>query len=140
MADDMTAGQRSYTMSRIRSAGNAATELRFVKQLRAAHISGWRRGIRLFGKPDLVFRRERVAVFLDGCFWHGCPRCYAPPKSNIEYWSIKIPGNIERDKRVTRKLRTNGWLVIRIWQHEIRKSPAKAVERVATLLAWRKAE
>src|SRR5688572_13055237 len=98
MADNMTRRQRSRTMSRIRSVGNASTELRFLSLMRSAGLSGWRRNINLPGRPDVTFVRERVAVFLDGCFWHGCPRCYAEPKSNIKYWMRKIAGNVARDK------------------------------------------
>lgn len=134
MPDDMTRAQRSFTMSRIRSTGNAATELRFLHLLRNAGLTGWRRNARLLGRPDIVFGRERVAVFLDGCFWHGCPRCYAPPKSNRAYWGPKIAGNIARDKKVTAQLRAAGWVVLRIWQHSIRAHPRGALRRVRSAL------
>jgi DNA mismatch endonuclease (patch repair protein) len=117
-------------MSRIRSTGNAATELRFLHLLRVAGLTGWRRNLRLPGRPDIVFGRERVAVFLDGCFWHGCPQCDLVPKSNRSYWGLKIAGNIARDKKVVAELRTAGWTVVRIWQHSIRAHPSRALERV----------
>lgn len=126
----MTPAQRSYTMSRIRSSGNEATELRFLKQLRAARVTGWRRGVALIGKPDLVFSHERVAVFLDGCFWHGCPRCSLRSKSNLKYWASKIPGNVARDRRVNRALKAKGWRVVRVWQHDIRRNPSTAIRKV----------
>lgn len=134
MVDDMTPAQRSYTMSRIRSSGNQATERRFVELLRQAKITGWRRKSSLPGRPDFVFPKARVAVFLDGCFWHGCPRCYLPPKSNVEYWTQKIAGNVSRDKKNTRALKAAGWAVVRIWQHAIRDNPSRAVARVRRLV------
>src|SRR5947207_2986434 len=120
MADDMTADQRSYTMSRIRSIGNKSTEYSFVRLLRRARIAGWRRNVRLPGRPDPVFRSERVVVFLDGCFWHGCRKCALRSKSNIEYWSPKIAGNAARDRRISAKLRSAGWTVFRVWEHQIK--------------------
>src|SRR5437016_438786 len=81
VADIFSKVKRSALMSRIRSHGNAATELRFITLLKGAGIIGWRRQHRLHGKPDFVFLKFRLAVFVDGCFWHGCPRCYGEPKS-----------------------------------------------------------
>lgn len=135
MVDDMTPAQRSYTMSRIRSAGNLTTELRFLRLLRLAGITGWRRKVKLPGHPDLVFRRQRVVVFLDGCFWHGCPRCYAPPQSNVEYWTPKVAGNAARDKRIRAELRSAEWRVVRIWEHSIRKEPSRALRRLQGALS-----
>lgn len=140
MVDDMTPAQRSYTMSRIRSSGNQATEQRFVQLLRKAKITGWRRKSSLPGRPDFVFPKERVAVFLDGCFWHGCPRCYLPPKSNVEYWTAKIAGNAARDKKHTTTLKAAGWAVLRIWQHSIRKRPSHTISRLRLLLTERTSE
>lgn len=134
MPDDMTRAQRSYTMSRIRSTGNEATELRFLHLLRTARLAGWRRNTRLPGRPDIVFGRERVVIFLDGCFWHGCPKCYAPPKSHVDYWKPKIAGNVMRDKKVASKLRAAGWVVVRIWQHSIRTHPDRTLRRVRLAL------
>jgi DNA mismatch endonuclease (patch repair protein) len=137
----MTTAQRSFTMSRIRSKGNATTELRFLQILRRAGVAGWRRNAPLPGRPDLVFRRERVAVFLDGCFWHACPRCSKPPKSNLDYWHQKLTGNATRDRAVTRELRQRGWFVVRIWEHTIRTDPHRAVGRLrAAILKNRRDE
>lgn len=88
----------------------------------------WRSGIRyrlrstLPGRPDLVFRGARVAVFVDGCFWHGCPLHSTIPKTNRSFWLKKIQGNIERDRRVTSQLRAAGWTVLRFWEHEVNES------------------
>jgi DNA mismatch endonuclease (patch repair protein) len=130
MADDMTAAQRSYTMSRIRSARNQSTELRLLRLFRTAGLVGWRRGADLPGRPDFVFRKARVAVFVDGCFWHGCSRCALEAKSNKRYWLPKIARNVARDRRVTRELRSDGWVVVRIWEHMIRTHPGRCLQRV----------
>jgi DNA mismatch endonuclease (patch repair protein) len=113
--------QRSRIMSRIRSRGNAATELRLIQIFRTHKIIGWRRNQKLLGKPDFVFRERRLVVFVDGCFWHGCPRCYRRPLSNLKYWDAKIFGNRQRDLKVKRALQKLGWRVVRIWAHELKK-------------------
>lgn len=69
-------------------------------------------------RPDIVFTRRRVAVFVDGCFWHGCPQHYIPPRSNAEFWAEKIHHNVDRDLRDTAALAQHGWTVVRIWEHE----------------------
>lgn len=76
-------------------------------------------------RPDIVFTRSRLAIFVDGCFWHGCPDHFAAPRSNLTYWEPKIARNIERDGEVTAALLASGWRVIRIWEHE--PAPAATV-------------
>jgi DNA mismatch endonuclease (patch repair protein) len=112
----VTTPQRSRIMSAIKGKGNKATELRFIAILQKNRITGWRRGSTLVGRPDVVFPRQKLAVFLDGCFWHGCPRCYRPPSVNVTFWSQKVLKNRLRDKRTTRKLRLLGWKVLRLWE------------------------
>jgi len=106
-------------MSRIRGRGNKATEIALAKFFRRNQITGWRRHQKVFGKPDFVFPKLKLAVFVDGCFWHGCPRCYSAPKSNRAFWKNKISRNRERDRLVARTLRRSGWQVIRIWEHDL---------------------
>jgi DNA mismatch endonuclease (patch repair protein) len=122
MTDIWNKQKRSEVMSLIRSRGNKATELRLIEIFHEFHITGWRRNQPLFGKPDFTFRHERVVVFVDGCFWHGCPKCYKRPSSNQEFWDTKIGNNRKRDRRVSRELRREGWKVVRIWQHQLNKS------------------
>jgi DNA mismatch endonuclease (patch repair protein) len=98
--------------------------------LKQNKITGWRRHLPLPGKPDFAFPRLKVAVFVDGCFWHGCPRCYTRPKTNRKFWDKKRDDNMARDKRVNRQLRRQGWKVIRIWQHSLQKSPAACLTRI----------
>jgi len=118
-------------MSRIRSHGNAATELRFIRLVKSSGITGWRRRYRIHGRPDFVFLKLRVAVFVDGCFWHGCPRCYREPKSNRAFWRRKIAANRRRALIVNRELRKSGWLVLRVWQHELkRKNESRLLRRI----------
>jgi DNA mismatch endonuclease (patch repair protein) len=136
MADIFSKAKRSKLMSRIRSHGNAATELRFIRFMKDAGITGWRRRQRLLGKPDFVFLKLRLAVFVDGCFWHGCPRCYSSnPKSNRAFWRRKFSRNIARDRLVSRTLRKTGWRVLRIWEHELaRKNEARLLRRIQRAL------
>jgi DNA mismatch endonuclease (patch repair protein) len=113
---------RSELMARIRGTGNKKTELRMILLFRSFGIKGWRRGSKLTGRPVFVFPREHLAVFVDGCFWHGCPRHFKEPTSNVEFWRKKIAVNRMRDRRVTRTLCREGWTVIRIWEHALRKT------------------
>jgi DNA mismatch endonuclease, patch repair protein len=120
MADWLSREQRSHNMASIRSKGNATTEGVFLHILRMARISGWRRHYKLAGKPDFVFPLQRLAIFIDGCFWHGCPQCYRLPDDNRPYWREKVQTNRARDKRNARSLRTKGWKVLRFWEHSLR--------------------
>lgn len=78
--------------------------------------------------------KQKVAVFVDGCFWHGCPKCSTSPKTNRAFWDRKRETNMARDKRVTRQLRRQGWKVIRIWQHSLKKSPNACLTRIRRAL------
>jgi DNA mismatch endonuclease (patch repair protein) len=124
MADVFTKAGRSAVMARIRGRGNQTTELALAKLMRRGKIVGWRRHLGLFGRPDFTFRVERVAVFVDGCFWHGCPRCYRRPDTNQGFWDKKILRNRRRDRLVSRTLRARGWLVLRLWEHDLRRPEA----------------
>ena len=119
MTDVFSKEKRSWIMGRIKSKGNRSTEKAFVAILREHKISGWRRNYDLLGKPDIVFPKAGVAVFLDGCFWHGCPIHLHIPKTNKDFWRKKIFGNMARDRRVSRQLRKQGWHVFRFWEHDI---------------------
>lgn len=135
MPDVFTKAKRSEVMSRIRGQGNKDTELALVKLFRQYGITGWRRNQNVFGKPDFLFRRNRLALFVDGCFWHGCPRCYQRPKSNRKFWDAKIACNKARDRQVNRTLRSANWRVVRIWEHElVRKNEMKLVRRILCVM------
>jgi len=135
MVDVFSKSKRSDVMSRIRSRGNVATEIRFMVILRSQRISGWRRHtpIKLLDpkdarkpsrqsvKPDFVFKSKRVAVFIDGCFWHGCPIHGRTPAANREFWLNKLRVNRARDRLVDRALRRQNWKVLRLWEHQLRR-------------------
>src|SRR6266496_4586866 len=121
MPDVFTPEKRSIIMSRIRASGNRDTELRMIALFRQHGITGWRRNAPVFGKPDFVFPRERVALFVDGCFWHrhsGCKFAYTP-KSRVEFWLRKFDNNVVRDKLVTRTLQKARWKIVRIWECDL---------------------
>ena len=128
--DRVTKEVRSRNMAAVRSRGNKTTELRFVEFLRVHKITGWRRHLPLFGHPDFVFLKYRVAVFIDGCFWHGCKRCKTVPKQNQKFWKEKIERNMLRDKEVGRELRKEGWHVVRVWEHELKKDFSRIEKRL----------
>ena len=134
MADVFTKKKRSAVMAAIRSVGNKATELSLLSLLRQHGITGWRRHQALPGRPDFLFRRERLAGFVDGCFWHGCKKHLRMPASNVEYWQKKIARNLARDRAASRLLRQGQWRVLRIWEHELRE-PERVLRRVRAALA-----
>jgi len=133
VSDVFSKRKRSEIMSRIRSRGNKDTELVLATMLRRNCITGWRRHYPIPGKPDFVFTKVRLAVFVDGCFWHGCPLHYRRPASNIGFWRRKYAGNRSRDKKVTAKLRRKGWKVMRIWEHSL-KRPKRTLARIQWIL------
>jgi DNA mismatch endonuclease (patch repair protein) len=122
MGDVFSKEKRSEVMSRIRGQGNLSTEVRMISLFREFGINGWRRHQQLPGRPDFVFHREKVVVFVDGCFWHGCPQCYREPLGNRQYWIRKLQRNRHRDSIVTKALTQQGWQVVRIWECELRKT------------------
>jgi DNA mismatch endonuclease (patch repair protein) len=122
-------------MSRIRGSGNKDTELALAKLFRRHKISGWRRNQKIFGKPDFVFQKLKLVVFVDGCFWHGCPKHETKPKNNRQFWRQKFSRNKKRDALVTRALRQANWRVLRIWEHELaRQNEARLVRRIERAL------
>jgi DNA mismatch endonuclease (patch repair protein) len=134
MTDVFTKAKRSDVMSRIRGSGNKATEIALIKLLRKHQIIGWRRHQHVFGKPDFLFRRNRLALFVDGCFWHGCPRCYRCPNSNNQYWHEKVARNKARDRHVNRELRKLGWRVVRIWEHDLGRRAVACILKIQVAL------
>jgi DNA mismatch endonuclease (patch repair protein) len=121
MVDVFSPEKRSEIMARVLGRDNKATEFAMLAVLRRHQIKGWRRHPRLFGKPDFVFAKQRVALFVDGCFWHGCPKHSSRPATNRVFWAKKLAGNRSRDRLVVETLRRRGWKVLRIWQHELCK-------------------
>jgi len=163
MADVFSKRKRSEVMSRIRGRGNKDTEIAMAKLLRAHGITGWRRQVevrvpirsrrreeaddsrkspksaslprRLRARPDFVFSKQRTVIFVDGCFWHGCPKHATWPANRATWWRRKILGNKHRDALVTRTLRRAGWRVLRVWEHELAtKNEARLARRLAVFL------
>ncbi|GIL05071.1 MAG: very short patch repair endonuclease [Betaproteobacteria bacterium] len=128
-----TTKERSRLMGQVKGRRNRTTELRLVEILRRNAIHGWRRHAPLPGTPDFVFRDARLAVFVDGCFWHCCPWCYTAPKRNAAFWFAKAAANRRRDKRNNKDLRSRGWRVLRIWEHEL-DDQKKVVRRIRRAL------
>lgn len=136
MADVFSPTKRSAVMARIRSKGNLETEMATIRLFREHGFSGWRRHQPVYGRPDFIFRKAKLAVFVDGCFWHGCPQHGTVPASNRPYWKRKLERNYERDQDVNRELRKRGWKVLRIWHHELStKNQAKLIRRLYHALA-----
>ena len=166
MPDVFTKAKRSEVMSRIRGRGNKDTELKLAKLLRAHKISGWRRQVTLSVRSsrgneaqtksrklirassrrllrvraDFIFPKLKLALFVDGCFWHGCPKHATKPKNNRAFWQKKLAGNKKRDALVTQALRRAGWRVLRVWEHTLRwatkdpKCEARLLRRIQRAL------
>lgn len=130
--NELPKAKRSEVMSRIRGSGNKDAELKLIALFREHGITGWRRNARVFGKPDFIFPKSRVAVFVDGCFFHSCPRHATKPKTNAVFWETKLARNKARDREVTRTLKKAGWRVVRVWECALaRKRSAATVRRIA---------
>lgn len=123
MADVFDSKKRSDIMSKVRSNNNKSTELALIKFFKENNITGWKRNYPVKGHPDFVFLDKKIAVFVDGCFWHGHQNCryFVMPKSNTEYWESKIKSNITRDKTTYDSLSALGWNVLIVWECELKK-------------------
>lgn len=137
MADVFSKLERSRVMATVLGQGNRSTEICLLAALRSHGIKGWRRHYRITGKPDFAFPRVKVAVFLDGCFWHGCPKCSRIPASNTAFWSAKFARTAERDAAQTKELKRRGWKVLRFWEHELKGGMKGVVRRLEMTLAKR---
>lgn len=120
-------------MARVRGYGNKSTEEKLARLFRQAGIKGWRRHLRLPGTPDFVFPKKRLIIFVDGCFWHRCPKHATFPTTRRVFWLKKFAENLARDRRVNRELRKLGWRVIRVWECALRRDPETCVQRILKL-------
>lgn len=125
---------RSKMMGAIKGANNKSTEQKFQKALVDAGITYFQVNAKLIGNPDIFFPSYNVVVFLDGCFWHGCPRCGHIPKSNTSYWRTKIERNKERDVHKRLALREQGYEIIQYWEHELKENMSKCVNLLADVI------
>ena len=120
MTDNVSCSQRSKIMRAIRSKGNKSTENRLAGMMSEAGIQGWQAQQKVAGStPDFIFPGQRLAIFVDGCFWHGCPAHFKLPSNRSSYWAGKIMRNRERDLENTCHLGLSGWRSIRIWEHDL---------------------
>jgi DNA mismatch endonuclease (patch repair protein) len=142
MPDVFTTTKRSQVMSLIKSRGNRTTEASLVSAFRRQRVTGWRRhrpiqlspckgnAARRVVTPDFVFIKSQVVVFVDGCFWHCCPKHFRCPQANADWWAEKLAANVSRDRYVNRALRRAGWKVIRFWEHDLNRRADMCAGRV----------
>jgi DNA mismatch endonuclease (patch repair protein) len=137
--DVFSKAKRSEVMSKIRGRGNRSTERRMAAMLRASRISGWQMHRKdLPGTPDFYFPELHLALFIDGCFWHQCPRCSKVPAQNGAFWTEKLMKNLRRDRRIRRALNRLGIAVWRLWEHDLERSTPR-FEAVLAKIATRTA-
>ena len=126
---------RSKAMGAVRGRGNRTTEVRLRSALVRAGVRGWKvrpRGVP--GNPDFTFPRKKVAVFVDGCFWHGCTVCGHFPKSNSSFWKAKILRNRQRDRQTNKRLTKEGYRVLRFWEHQLATDLPSVLDKMRAVL------
>ena len=133
--DVFTKEQRSKVMRSVKSSSNKSTEMELIRLFKANHIKGWRRNYKVFGRPDFVFIKTKLAIFVDGCFWHGHNCRNITPSSNKEYWQKKINKNKERDRNVNSHLSKQGWHVERIWECSLKKQSSEVIGKIKRLIS-----
>lgn len=121
MSDIFPSEKRSDIMRKVKSKGNKSTEIRLIQVFDEYNIRGWRRNYNVIGHPDFVFPKKKIAVFVDGCFWHGHHCRNTIPSSNAEYWDAKRKRNIRHDVDISNRFLLRGWIVLRIWECELAK-------------------
>ena len=135
MTDVFNKEERSRIMQAVKSKNTKSTELTLIKLFKDNGIKGWKRTYPVKGHPDFVFLEKKVAIFVDGCFWHGHDCRNTRPADNKEYWQKKRERNMQRDKETTAAFEKRGWTVIRIWECELKKkNQAKTLERIQAVL------
>lgn len=127
LADVFDENTRSAVMRKVRGKGNKSTELKLIELFKQNGIVGWKREYRVKGHPDFVFLKLRIAIFVDGCFWHGHDCRNTQPKQNEEYWTKKRERNIKHDAEITALFEQRGWTVVRIWECELKKKNQTAL-------------
>jgi len=127
--DNLTSAQRAKCMAHIKRKDTKA-EIVFRKAIWHTGTKGYRIDVNLPGRPDLFFPRYKLAIFIDGCFWHKCPKHYRPPKSNQKYWLPKMAKNVQRDREINKILKKEGWTVLRFWEHDINGNMDECVNKI----------
>jgi len=133
MADNVSKEKRSKIMSNIRGK-NTKPEITIRKLLWAQGIRYRIHSRKIFGTPDISIKKKKLAVFVDGCFWHGCKKCYKEPKTNTEFWRKKLAYNKQRRTKVKRELRKKGWIALEFWEHRVKTEPQKIMKEIAPYL------
>ena len=128
MADVFNKEKRSAIMRQVRSKGNKSTELKLIEVFESLGIKGWRRNYSVIGHPDFVFLKQRLAIFVDGCFWHSHDCRNTRPANNADYWLAKRERNKKHDDEISRRFEKRGWTVLRIWECELKKSNRASLE------------
>ena len=128
MTDNVAPRKRSEIMSKIGS--KWTTPERTLHNKLKANKVRHEMHPNVAGNPDLILKDKKVAVFIDGCFFHRCPKCFREPHSNLGYWLPKIDANVKRDKKIARRLRKVGWKVIRLWEHEILGNTDSCIDKI----------
>ncbi len=128
MVDNLSKKQRSYCMSRIRS--KWTSQEKKIHNYLKGHKIKHKMHPKIIANPDILLLNSNTAVFLHGCFWHKCPKCYREPKTNKEYWLPKIEKNVKRDRRNMKELKTEGYNVVRLWEHELKKEFNKKIDKL----------
>lgn len=135
MADIFDDKKRSEIMSKVRSKNNKSTELKLIEVFKENGIVGWRRNYSVKGHPDFVFLDKKIAIFVDGCFWHGHDCRNTRPSDNADYWTKKRERNIKHDKEITELFEQRKWTVIRIWECELKKkNREQLIEKISMLI------
>lgn len=135
MADIFDKAKRSEIMKKVRSKNNKSTELKLIQIFKENNIHGWRRNYKVKGHPDFVFLSRKIAIFVDGCFWHGHDCRNTKPKDNQKYWDKKRERNMKHDKEITEYFENRGWTVIRIWECELKNINRQIVEEKIKILS-----
>jgi DNA mismatch endonuclease (patch repair protein) len=135
MSDVFSKEKRSQVMKAVKSRNTKTTELKMIEIFKELHVIGWRRTYPLIGKPDFVFPKKRIVIFVDGCFWHGHDCRNVTPSDNAEFWEAKRLYNKKHDEEVTQTLVQKNWTVIRIWECELKKKNRELLlEKISMLL------
>lgn len=137
MVDTVSKDVRSRVMRCIPSRGTKPEVLMRLALVRSG-LRGWRMHVsNLPGKPDFTFSKKRLAVFVDGCFWHGCKYCYRGPKSNKRYWNSKLLSNKARDMKNSKMLLSSGWRILRLWEHQVRDDLGFCLKKIREALDFK---
>ncbi|MHA1787835.1 MAG: very short patch repair endonuclease [Candidatus Helarchaeota archaeon] len=127
--DNLTREQRKKNMQSIRSKDTKPEQM-IMNEFKRRKIYFAKHVKKIFGNPDIVFRRKKIVVFIDSDFWHGHPERYIAPKTNVEYWKEKIERNKRRDQIVNRELSEQGWRVIRLWEYDIKRNLEDCINKI----------